>query len=157
MLLGDLAGDLTLPDAARAIEIRGITADSRAAAAGFLFAALRGATADGASYVADAVARGAVAIVADSGAAIVVPPQVPVVRTDDPRRAFALIAARFYPRQPDKLVAVTGTSGKTSVVDFTRQIFTAAGKNAASVGTLGVVTPGSRQYGSLTTPDPASL
>ena len=80
-----------------------------------------------------------------------------MLRAADPRRAFALIAARFYPRQPEKLVAVTGTSGKTSVVDFTRQIFAAAGKPAASIGTLGVITATKREYGSLTTPDPAAL
>src|SRR4051812_35048265 len=157
MLLGDLAGDLTVPDRARSINIRGITADSRTVGSGFLFAALRGTASDGADFVADAVARGAVAVLADPAASIALPTSVPVLRAPDPRRAFALVAARFYPRQPEKLVAVTGTSGKTSVADFARQIFAAAGKNAASVGTLGVVTAKSRQYGSLTTPDPTSL
>jgi UDP-N-acetylmuramoyl-L-alanyl-D-glutamate--2,6-diaminopimelate ligase len=85
------------------------------------------------------------------------PGDTPVLRAADPRRAFALIAARFYPEQPATLVAVTGTSGKTSVADFTRQIFAAAGKSAASIGTLGVITSTGREYGSLTTPDPSLL
>jgi UDP-N-acetylmuramoyl-L-alanyl-D-glutamate--2,6-diaminopimelate ligase len=156
MLLGDLAADLTLPGGARSIDIRGVTADSRAVGPGFLFAALPGSTADGARFAGDAVARGAVAILASQDAAVAAD-AVPVIRAADPRRALALIAARYYPRQPDRLVAVTGTSGKTSVADFTRQIFAAAGKTAASIGTLGVVTATSRQYGSLTTPDSVTL
>jgi UDP-N-acetylmuramoyl-L-alanyl-D-glutamate--2,6-diaminopimelate ligase len=156
MLLGDLAADLTLPDGACSLPIRGITADSRAVGAGFLFAALPGTKADGAHYAADAAARGAAAILAASDADVA-GGAVPVIRADDPRRAFALIAARFYPRQPEQLVAVTGTSGKTSVADFTRQIFAAAGHVAASVGTLGIVTATTREYGSLTTPDPVKL
>jgi UDP-N-acetylmuramoyl-L-alanyl-D-glutamate--2,6-diaminopimelate ligase len=100
--------------------------------------ALAGSHADGATFASDAVARGAVAILAATSALL--SSRVPVARTTDPRRALALIAARLHPRQPEHLVAVTGTSGKTSVVEFTRQIFAACGKEAASVGTLGVVT-----------------
>jgi UDP-N-acetylmuramoyl-L-alanyl-D-glutamate--2,6-diaminopimelate ligase len=123
---------------------------------GFLFAALPGTRDDGARYVVDAVGRGATAILA-STTAPVPDASPPVLRADDPRRAFALVAARFYPRQPDRLVAVTGTSGKTSVAEFTRQIFAAAGKTAASIGTLGVVTATTQTYGSLTTPDSVAL
>ncbi|MBN8910642.1 MAG: UDP-N-acetylmuramoyl-L-alanyl-D-glutamate--2,6-diaminopimelate ligase, partial [Rhizobiales bacterium] len=74
-----------------------------------------------------------------------------------PRRALALIAARFYATQPETAVAVTGTSGKTSVAEFTRQLFAAAGHKAASLGTIGVVKPDGAVYGSLTTPDPVTL
>jgi UDP-N-acetylmuramoyl-L-alanyl-D-glutamate--2,6-diaminopimelate ligase len=73
------------------------------------------------------------------------------------RRALALTAARFYPRQPATIAAVTGTSGKTSVAAFTRQIWAALGNEAASIGTIGLVTPKEEVYGSLTTPDPIGL
>jgi UDP-N-acetylmuramoyl-L-alanyl-D-glutamate--2,6-diaminopimelate ligase len=81
----------------------------------------------------------------------------PVIRADDPRRTLALMAARFHPLQPGQLVAVTGTSGKTSVASFARQIFETAGFEAASIGTLGVVSRPWTEYGSLTTPDPVAL
>jgi UDP-N-acetylmuramoyl-L-alanyl-D-glutamate--2,6-diaminopimelate ligase len=158
MLLGDLAtADLTLPDGAGAVDIVGLSADSRAIEGGYLFAALPGSVADGASFVGDAVARGAVAVLADRLASVDVGREIAIIRADDPRRALALIAARFYSRQPENLVAVTGTSGKTSVAAFARQIFEAAGKSAASIGTLGVASRGWTEYGSLTTPDPVAL
>src|SRR5690606_5010728 len=75
----------------------------------------------------------------------------------NPRRALALAAARIYPRQPAMIAAVTGTSGKTSVAAFLRQIWMALGHEAASVGTIGVVTAKRAVYGSLTTPDPVAL
>jgi UDP-N-acetylmuramoyl-L-alanyl-D-glutamate--2,6-diaminopimelate ligase len=76
---------------------------------------------------------------------------------DDPRLALALSAARYFGKQPQTMVAVTGTSGKTSVAAFTRQIWEQAGYAAASIGTTGVVAPGRNDYGSLTTPDPVAL
>ena len=137
-------------------EILGVTADSRKAGPGFLFAALAGANADGATYATSAVAKGAAAILtsveADLGDV-----GVPVVRATDPRRALALIAARFYAAQPKCIVAVTGTSGKTSVAAFTRQIWARLGHGAASIGTVGIVKPDGATYGSLTTPDPVDL
>lgn len=156
MRLGEIAAGLTLDADEAAIEITGLTADSRAVKEGFLFAALKGAAADGARFAGDAVSRGAAAILtaadaAELGAA------VPQLRAADPRRELALMAARFYPRQPETLVAVTGTSGKTSVTVFARQIFAAAGHEAASIGTIGVVTNHGATYGSLTTPDPVEL
>ena len=80
-----------------------------------------------------------------------------MISVDDPRLALARIAARLFPRQPETMVAVTGTSGKTSVAAFTRQIWEQAGFAAASIGTTGVVAPGRNDYGSLTTPDPVEL
>ncbi|MEX0851927.1 MAG: UDP-N-acetylmuramoyl-L-alanyl-D-glutamate--2,6-diaminopimelate ligase [Bauldia sp.] len=158
MLLGDLAAaDLTLSDGAAAIDIKGITADSRTVGPGFLFAALPGTATDGARFVGEAVGRGAVAVLAAADARLEGVGGVAVLAAGDPRRALALIAARFYRRQPEHLVAVTGTSGKTSVADFARQIFTAAGKSAASIGTLGVIAGRRRQAGALTTPDTVSL
>jgi UDP-N-acetylmuramoyl-L-alanyl-D-glutamate--2,6-diaminopimelate ligase len=158
MLLGDLAtADLTLPEGAGTIDIAGLSADSRAVDRGYLFAALPGSATDGARFAADAVGRGAVAILAGRSATLEVNRGIPIVRADDPRRALALMAARFHPRQPEKLVAVTGTSGKTSVAAFARQIFEAAGKSAASVGTIGIVSRAGSEYGNLTTPDPVAL
>jgi UDP-N-acetylmuramoyl-L-alanyl-D-glutamate--2,6-diaminopimelate ligase len=158
MLLGDLlTADMTLAPEAGAIDIKGISSDSRAVGRGFLFAALAGSTTDGARYVDAAIAAGAVAVLAGKGADIPVPSGIPVMRADDPRRALALMAARFYPKQPDKLVAVTGTSGKTSVAAFAREIFAAAGHQAASLGTVGIVSRRWSTYGRLTTPDPLAL
>jgi UDP-N-acetylmuramoyl-L-alanyl-D-glutamate--2,6-diaminopimelate ligase len=155
--LADLAGPYAgLPPAADQIAISGLTADSRSVRPGFLFAALGGSKSDGAKFVADAVARGAVAVLADEGRAIAAP-GVPVFAVDDARRVLALMATRFHPRQPATIVAVTGTSGKTSVAEFTRQILASCGRAAASLGTIGVVEPAGVTYGSLTTPDPVSL
>ncbi len=81
----------------------------------------------------------------------------PFIRVDDVRAALSRAAAALFPRQPEKIVAVTGTSGKTSVADFTRQIFAACGFQAASLGTIGVIKPSGAVYGSLTTPDPVTL
>ena len=85
------------------------------------------------------------------------PHAVAFVQVDNARRALALAAAKFYPRQPQTIAAVTGTSGKTSVAAFTRQIWSALGLQAASIGTVGVVSPKGEIYGSLTTPDPVEL
>ncbi len=158
MLLGDLAAaDLTLPAGAGAIDIKGISADSRAVGPGFLFAALPGTATDGARFAGEAVGRGAVAVLAGRDARLEGTGEARVLRVDDPRRALALIAARYYPRQPEHIVAVTGTAGKTSVADFARQIFVAAGKPSASIGTLGIITGLRRDRGELTTPDVVGL
>ena len=82
---------------------------------------------------------------------------VPIIRVNDPRRMLALAAARFFGRQPQLTVAVTGTSGKTSVAEFTRQIFAELGHPAASLGTIGIIRSDGEHYGSLTTPDPVTL
>lgn len=158
MVLGDLATtDLTLPEGARSIEIAGLSSDSREIGPGFLFAALPGFATDGAGFVEDAVGRGAVTILASRSAVIDIGRDIVIVRADDPRLALAQMAARFYAHPPENQVAVTGTSGKTSVAAFVRQIFEKAGKEAASVGTLGVVSRAWTEYGNLTTPDPVAL
>ncbi|MBN8242853.1 UDP-N-acetylmuramoyl-L-alanyl-D-glutamate--2,6-diaminopimelate ligase [Nitratireductor aquimarinus] len=136
--------------------ISGVSSDSRTVEAGGLFFALAGVKADGASFAQEAARRGAAAIIARPGA-LSSDPGIPVIETDDPRRALALCAARVFPRQPETMVAVTGTSGKTSVASFTRQIWEHAGLPAASIGTTGVVAPGRDEYGELTTPDPIAL
>jgi UDP-N-acetylmuramoyl-L-alanyl-D-glutamate--2,6-diaminopimelate ligase len=158
MLLTDLIGPDTPIDnrPETAVDVVALTADSRQVGPGALFAALPGSVVDGRRFIADAAAAGAVAILTtrDGGIPRV---DIPILRSSDPRRALALMAARFYDRQPATTVAVTGTSGKTSVADFTRQIFARLGHRAASVGTIGVVTPDGASYGSLTTPDPVTL
>ncbi|AZO46397.1 MAG: UDP-N-acetylmuramoyl-L-alanyl-D-glutamate--2,6-diaminopimelate ligase [Mesorhizobium sp.] len=157
MQLKELAGILPVEGTASPdLVVTGISSDSRAVKTGVVFFALAGSKADGAAYAADAAKRGAAAVVAGKGSAISALP-VPVFSVDDPRLALALSAARFFGRQPETMVAVTGTSGKTSVTAFTRQIWEQAGLAAASIGTTGVVAPGRNDYGSLTTPDPVAL
>jgi UDP-N-acetylmuramoyl-L-alanyl-D-glutamate--2,6-diaminopimelate ligase len=158
-LRGDGAAPLSLAGGAGGdVEITGLCADSRAVRPGDLFAALSGGRADGRRFVGDAVARGAVAVLGDAslleGGE---PPPVPVLVAEDPRRALALAAARFFGRQPRRVAAVTGTSGKTSTASFARQLWAALGRKAASVGTLGVEAPGRAPTAALTTPDPVEL
>ena len=140
-----------------AIEITGLTADSRAVAAGMLFAALPGFTVDGARFVPDAVARGAAAILTTQDARLSEALSVPALRSPDPRRTLALMAARLYAPQPPTIVAVTGTNGKTSIVSFLRQIWAGLDKSAASLGTVGLFTPAGEQSSSHTTPEPVAL
>ncbi|WP_075996848.1 UDP-N-acetylmuramoyl-L-alanyl-D-glutamate--2,6-diaminopimelate ligase [Salaquimonas pukyongi] len=136
--------------------IAGITADSRQVAPGYLFVALKGTAADGAAYISQAIEKGAAAVLIHEGAGQEALP-VPVARLEDPRQALSRLAAAFYAGQPETMVAVTGTAGKTSVASFVRQIWEGTGKSAASIGTTGVTAPGREEYGSLTTPDPVAL
>ncbi len=139
------------------LEAGGLTADSRAIKRGDVFVAIAGGKADGLRFADAAIAAGAAAIVADRLPQTPLSVNVPFVRVGNTRRALAFIAAKFYPRQPHIIAAVTGTSGKTSVVAFTRQIWSALGHRAASIGTIGMVSPSGESYGSLTTPDPVAL
>jgi UDP-N-acetylmuramoyl-L-alanyl-D-glutamate--2,6-diaminopimelate ligase len=107
--------------------------------------------------VPEAVARGASVIVVAKGKGVAVPDGVVLIEVENPRAALARIAAKLAGKQPRCVVAVTGTSGKTSVADFTRQIFSDLGHKAASLGTIGIVKPDGAVYGSLTTPDPVTL
>jgi UDP-N-acetylmuramoyl-L-alanyl-D-glutamate--2,6-diaminopimelate ligase len=109
------------------------------------------------SFVPKAVAAGAVAVVGAPERPASLDPAVAYLRMPDVRRALAKAAARLHPGQPERVVAVTGTSGKSSVADFCRQLFAHLGLRAASLGTLGVITSDGAAYGSLTTPDPISL
>lgn len=156
MKLSEFAGLLPVEEGMAEIEISGITSDSRKVKPGFLFAALQGANADGATFAADAFARGAVTMLVAKDAELDTA-EVPVLRSANPRRDLSLAAARFFGAQPETIVAVTGTAGKTSVAAFTRQIWQHTGKAAASIGTTGVQAPGRDDYGSLTTPDPVEL
>jgi UDP-N-acetylmuramoyl-L-alanyl-D-glutamate--2,6-diaminopimelate ligase len=156
MRLRELFGDDALIDpSAEAATVTGLAVDSRAVKPGDLFFALAGSKTDGARFIDAAIASGAAAVAGDH------PPQgisgVAFVTTPNPRRALALAAAKFYPRQPATIAAVTGTSGKTSVAAFTRQIWQRLGHDSASIGTIGLVSPKRTIYGSLTTPDPIAL
>jgi UDP-N-acetylmuramoyl-L-alanyl-D-glutamate--2,6-diaminopimelate ligase len=156
MKLRDICSkDVSIDPQAQAVEITGLSTDSRTVKPGDLFFALAGTKTDGARFIEPAIIAGAVAIAGDHP-----PPggcRVPFVTTANPRRALALAAAKFYARQPEMIAAVTGTSGKTSVAAFTRQIWLRLGHAAASIGTIGLVSPKRSLYGSLTTPDPIEL
>jgi UDP-N-acetylmuramoyl-L-alanyl-D-glutamate--2,6-diaminopimelate ligase len=148
---------LAQPEAGN-LEIAGITADSRRVARGYLFAALPGSRVDGRDFIGDAVSRGAVAVLAPTGT--VWPPGVPprlLLEDPEPRRRLAQIAANLAGAQPRTVVAVTGTNGKTSTVEFLRQLWVTGGKPAASLGTLGLIAPGFEPGAGLTTPDPVAL
>ena len=156
MRLRDLfSDDATIDPRAEAIAVSGLAMDSRLVKPGDLFFALAGHKTDGARFIDQAIASGAVAIAA--GHARQAARRIPFVLTPNPRRALALAAAKFFSRQPATIAAVTGTSGKTSVAAFTRQIWQRLGHQAASIGTIGLVSPKRTIYGSLTTPDPIAL
>src|SRR5579885_2041020 len=153
--------DLALTDARfeprfASLELAGLAADSRNVRPGDLFVAIPGTKTDGTRFIGAAVAAGAAAIAAERRPEGL-PASIPLIEVKDARRTLALCAAAFFPRQPKIVVAVTGTSGKTSVVAFVRQIWMSLGHRAASLGTIGLVHPGGETYGSLTTPDPIVL
>jgi UDP-N-acetylmuramoyl-L-alanyl-D-glutamate--2,6-diaminopimelate ligase len=156
MRLRDLfSNDAAIEPQAEAVKVSGLAADSRAVKPGDLFFALAGSKTDGSRFIESAIASGAVAVACERA-----PPgerRVPFVVTPNPRRSLALAAARFFPKQPATIAAVTGTSGKTSVAAFTRQIWQRLGHVSASIGTIGLVSPKRTIYGSLTTPDPIAL
>lgn len=158
MRLAELLAQAGLPAADPDVEIRGLSADSRRIEPGFLFAALPGMRTDGRAFLAEAVARGAVAVLAPEGTAwpAGVPPR-PLIEAADARAALARLAAAFHRQQPEVCVGITGTNGKTSTVEFLRQFWTIGGRRAASLGTLGVVAEGFSRGPSLTTPDPVAL
>ena len=135
-------------------EITGMTADSRRVQPGYLFAALKGTVSDGRDYIPQAMEKGAAAILSDSGVDVTAAAHV---IADEPRRALALAAKHFYNSQPKTIAAITGTNGKSSTVDFCRQIWTGAGLSAASMGTLGAIGPKGKIDVGHTTPDPVTI
>lgn len=139
-----------LPEADAEIEVAGVAIDHRQVTRGALFGAFRGARFNAEDAIPEAVAAGAVAIITRPG--VVVDGAVHIA-VAEPRRAFALAAARFFDRAPETLVAVTGTNGKTSTVELTRQIWRQLGHSAASIGTLGITTADEQVKTGLTTPD----
>lgn len=148
-----------IPDGARLVsgdgvtEITGLALDSRKVQPGNLFAAIAGFRVDGARFIPAAEEAGAVAVLAQADAVT----SVAHVASDDPSMALAHMAARFYPEQPTFTAAVTGTNGKSSTVEFLRQIWLSAGKSAAALGTLGVTRESGRTDVGYTTPDAIRL
>ena len=132
----------------------GLTADSRRVKPGFVFAALPGTVMDGRDFIPQAVAAGACAIISTPGVATM---GLPLIASDNPRLAYAQAAKRLHPGQPATVVAVTGTNGKSSTVEFLRQIWAHAGHRAACFGTLGVRGPDGLSPMSHTTPDALAL
>lgn len=132
------------------VEATGFAIDHRKVAPGTVFGAFQGAAVNGEDYIAEAIQAGAVAVVARPEAAVA---GAVHVADPNPRRAFARLAAVFFSPVPPHIAAVTGTNGKTSTVEMTRQIWRMAGERAASIGTLGVTTPDESVSTGLTTPD----
>jgi len=130
--------------------VTGFAIDHRKVAPGTVFGAFEGARVNGEDFIADAVRAGAVAVVARPEATV---SGAQHIASPEPRRVFAQLAARFFTPVPPHIVAVTGTNGKTSTVEMTRQIWRMAGERAASIGTLGVTTPDESVSTGLTTPD----
>jgi len=138
--------------------LTGIAADSRDVRPGMLYAALPGTRADGRAFIGDAVARGAAVVLAPTGTGW--PADVPIrpmILDAEPRRALARLAALQAGPQPDRIVAITGTNGKTSTAEFLRQILAGSGVEAASLGTLGLRTQTGQGSPGLTTPGPIAL
>ena len=146
--------DLTpLAKSLPALEVRGLTADSRAVQPGYVFAALEGSAMDGRDYIPDAVERGAVAVVASPGTEA----SVPVLESAQPRLTLSMLAMNFYSGQPKTVAAETGTNGKTSVARFASQLWSLLGCRAGSLGTLGAMAPSYEYALRHTTPDPVEL
>lgn len=153
MLSRLLLNDAPLPPGGDRM-IAGLTSDSRAVKPGFVFAGLPGTQVDGAKFIPQALAQGAVAVLCKAGAYT---GNGPVITVENPRHVWAMMASRFYDSQPDTIVAVTGTNGKTSVTVFVRQIWESMGFRPASLGTIGIVAPAGATYLGHTTPDPVEL
>ncbi|MGV3490479.1 MAG: UDP-N-acetylmuramoyl-L-alanyl-D-glutamate--2,6-diaminopimelate ligase [Devosia sp.] len=147
----DGAGAANVP----ALDVEGVNADSRAIVPGDAFFALPGTRVHGDGFAAQAVGLGARVMITDRAPEVA--PGVPVVVVDDVRAAYAKAAARQFSPQPQVSVAVTGTNGKSSIVSFVRQIWTATGIEGASLGTVGVETKAGIEPRELTTSDPLSL
>jgi UDP-N-acetylmuramoyl-L-alanyl-D-glutamate--2,6-diaminopimelate ligase len=151
MKLGRIAGEAGLDAGTAADEtVTGFAIDHRKVAPGTVFGAFQGARVNGEDYIPAAVAGGAIAVIARPEARF---EGAVHIADAEPRRAFARLAARFFAPVPETIVAVTGTNGKTSTVEMTRQLWRMAGISAASIGTLGVTTPDESVSTGLTTPD----
>jgi UDP-N-acetylmuramoyl-L-alanyl-D-glutamate--2,6-diaminopimelate ligase len=131
-------------------QVTGFAIDHRKVAQGSVFGAFKGTVFNGEDFISQAVDRSAVAVVARPEAEV---SQVPHLADPEPRRLFAELAAKFYAPYPETVVAVTGTNGKTSTVEMTRQIWRMSGHRSASIGTLGVTTSDDQVKTGLTTPD----
>jgi len=149
MTLGEL-----IPETNSRIDVTGLTCDSRDVVPGMIFAALPGTIADGRDYISQALENGASAILSTPGLPDL---PVPYVADEEPRLRYSELASILYPGQPEIMVAMTGTNGKSSTVEFLRQIWAHAGLKAACFGTLGIQAPGGYRPLSHTTPDAVAL
>ena len=141
MQLCNLLTSLQLPEAIATIEATGLSADSRAIEAGFVFFAVTGTSGDGHDYIDQAIANGALMVVGEKELGDTIDQtSIPYVRSHDIRKDYAIACARFWPKRPAIQVAITGTNGKTSIAEFLRQIWQNATWEAASLGTLGAKT-----------------
>lgn len=139
-------------------QIKGLSLDSRTVERDYVYIAISGVQSDGAQFIGQAIKNGACAIVAESSVKRAdVPENVTLVTVENARAALSFAASRFYPRQPQQVAAITGTSGKTSTVQFTSQLWALAGHKAASLGTLGLIAPETKHYYGLTTPDSITM
>lgn len=134
-------------------QVKGLTCDSREVKPGFVFAALPGTVTDGRKYIESALENGAEAILSTGDMDL----PVPYLNSQAPRLDYAKMAAKLYAGQPEILVAMTGTNGKSSTVEFLRQIWAFAGQSAACFGTLGVQAPNGYRPLTHTTPDAVAL
>ncbi len=150
MKLRDLLGSDTV---GADVDITGLTSDSRLVKPGYLFAALRGGTVDGAKFIPQAEEKGAVAVLANPG----VTTSLPLIEDAEPRRKLAELAGRFHAGQPEVIAGVTGTNGKTSIARFCQQLWTLLGLRAGSLGTLGAYSAGYEYSLRHTTPDPVEI
>ncbi|GEO81819.1 UDP-N-acetylmuramoyl-L-alanyl-D-glutamate--2,6-diaminopimelate ligase [Pararhodospirillum oryzae] len=161
MRLADIGTLLGLPPVSSdraSLAVAGLSADSRAIKPGWLFAALPGTQVDGRAFVPQALAAGAIAVLAPPGTDLPPGADAWLFAHPEPRRALARLAGAFFAPQPAPVVAVTGTNGKTSTVTFAAALWRALGRpGATSVGTLGVHGAGLDRPGRLTTPDPVAL
>lgn len=146
--LAELAGISITGDAQG--QVTGFAIDHRKVAPGTVFGAFQGAAVNGEDFIPAAIAAGAIAVVARAEAAV---HSAAHIAAENPRQAFARLAAHFFTPVPETLVAVTGTNGKTSTVEMTRQIWRMMGHRAASIGTLGITTADESVSTGLTTPD----
>lgn len=146
---------MTQRAAIEGVEISGLTCDSRSVAPGTLFAAIPGTNVDGRDFMDDAASKGAAALLAplDTDWA----GDIPLLQSRNTRLSYALMASRFFDRQPETIAAITGTNGKTSVASFVRQIWQQLGSQSASIGTLGIASSVYNNPEGLTTPDPVDL
>lgn len=140
--------------------LKGVTASASEVKEGFIFAALKGARVNGEKFIPEAIQRGAIMIVTSQQGYQLYSDQFPTVtfiETDNPKLCLSKIATLFYPKMPPIIVGVTGTNGKTSTVEFVRQIWEHLKYRAASIGTLGTISNHFKAPKHLTTPDPVFL
>ncbi len=164
MILSNLIDGLDVtvnPKDTSTSEIKGLSCDSRDVSDGFIFAAFKGDAVDGITFVDKALSLGAVAVLCDESSVLTSEQEAQciVLRAKEPRKIFAEMVGRFYHKQPEHMVAVTGTNGKTSVAHFCRQIWHYVGKKSASIGTIGAQDCADKRYdvAGLTTPDAVGL